>query len=82
VTEGDKERPWWENNLIVGSVILGLPVVGLMSNVVLSVFGFDTSEFPAMFSAEFFMTDLFLRFLSLPIGIFLVRALIRRVDVE
>lgn len=77
-----KELPWWENNLIIVSVILGLPVVGLLSNAVLVLIGFNTSELPAMFSAEFFMKDLSLKLLSLPIGVFMIRTLMRRVDVE
>ena len=82
MTEGDKEIPWWENNVIVVSLILGLPIVGLFSNWVLSLIGFNTSEFPAMFSTEFFMTDLSLRLLTLPLGVFLLRALIRRMHIE
>ena len=82
VTEEGKELPWWENNLVVVSLILGLPVVGLLSNGVLSSLGFNTSEFPAMFSTELFMTDLFLRLLSLPVGVLLIRALMRRMDIE
>tara|TARA_B100002052_G_scaffold53965_1_gene47113 strand:+ start:4660 stop:4908 length:249 start_codon:yes stop_codon:yes gene_type:complete len=82
MTEGGKEMPWWENNVIVVSVILGLPTVGLISNGVLSLIGFNTSEFPAMFSTEFFMTDLFLKLLTLPLGVFLLRALIRRMHNE
>lgn len=82
VDDEGKELPWWENNLIVVSVILGLPVVGLLSNAILILIGFNTSELPAMFSAEFFMTDLSLKLLSLPIGVFMIRALMRRVDVE
>tara|TARA_B100002051_G_scaffold49602_1_gene44612 strand:- start:217 stop:465 length:249 start_codon:yes stop_codon:yes gene_type:complete len=82
MTEGGKEMPWWENNVIVVSVILGLPIVGLISNGVLSLIGFNTSEFPAMFSTEFFMTDLFLKLLTLPLGVFLLRALIRRMHNE
>ena len=82
MTEGGKEMPWWENNVIVVSVILGLPIVGLISNGVLSLIGFTTSEFPAMFSTEFFMTDLFLKLLTLPLGVFLLRALIRRMHNE
>ena len=80
MTEEDKEQPWWENNLIVVSLILGLPILGLISNGVLSVIGIDTSEFPDMFGTEFFMTDLALRLLSLPIGLVLIRALMRRME--
>ena len=82
VTEGGKEIPWWENNLVVVSVILGLPIIGLISNGMLSMIGFDTSEFPAMFSTEFFMTDFFLKLLTLPIGVLLLRALMRRTHIE
>ena len=82
MTEGGKEMPWWENNVIVVSVIMGLPVVGLVSNGALSLVGFNTSEFPAMFSTEFFMTDFFIKLLTLPMGVFLLRALLRRANVE
>lgn len=77
-----RERPWWENNATIASLILGLPVVGLISIGLLSIIGVDTSEFPAMFSAEFFMTDLGLRLLTLPIGIILIRSLVRRMVME
>jgi len=82
VTEEGQELPWWENNLVVVSLILGLPVVVLLSNGALSLLGFNTSEFPAMLSTELFMTDLFMRLLSLPIGVLLIRALMRRMDDE
>lgn len=82
MTEGDSGQPWWESNVIVVSVILGLPVVGLISNGVLSLIGINTSEFPDMFSTEFFMTDLFLKLLSLPIGVVMIRTLMRRMNVE
>ena len=82
VTEGGKEKPWWENNVVLVFVIIGLPVVGLISNGVLSLIGFNTSEFPTMFSTDFFMTDLFIKLLTLPLGVFLVRALLRRVHIE
>lgn len=82
VTEGGKEKPWWENNVVLVFVIIGLPIVGLISNGVLSLIGFNTSEFPAMFSTDFFMTDLFIKLLTLPIGVFLLRALLRRMDIE
>ena len=82
VTEGGNEIPWWENNLVVVFVIIGLPIVGLISNGVLSLIGFNTSEFPTMFSTDFFMTDLFIKLLTLPIGVFLLRALLRRVHIE
>ena len=82
MTEGGNEIPWWENNSAVVFVIIGLPIVGLISNGVLSLIGFNTSEFPAMFSTDFFMTDLFIKLLTLPIGVFLLRALLRRMDIE
>ena len=82
MTEGGNEIPWWENNLAVVFVIIGLPIVGLISNGVLSLIGFNTSELPIMFSTDFFMTDLFIKLLTLPIGVFLLRALLRRMDVE
>ena len=82
MTEGGKEKPWWENNVVLVFVIIGLPVVGLISNGVLSLIGFNTSEFPTMFSTDFFMTDLFIKLLTLPIGVFLLRALLRRVHIE
>ena len=82
MTEGGKEQPWWENNVTIASLILGLPIVGLISIGVLSLIGINTSDFPYMFSTEFFMTDLSLRLLSLPIGIILIRAILRRADIE
>ena len=82
MTEGDKNQPWWENNLTVVSLILGLPIIGLISIGLLSLIGINTSEFPGMFSREFFMTDLFLKLLTLPIGVFIIRALMRRMDIE
>ena len=82
MTEGGNEIPWWENNVAVVLVIIGLPIVGLISNGVLSLIGFNTSELPTMFSTDFFMTDLFIKLLTLPIGVFLLRALLRRMDIE
>ena len=82
VTEGGKEKPWWENNVVLVFVIIGLPIVGLISNGVLSLIGFNTSEFPTMLSTDFFMTDLFIKLLTLPVGVFLLRALLRRVHIE
>ena len=67
MTEGDKKQPWWENNVIVVS---------------LSLIGINTSEFPGMFSREFFMTDLFLKLVTLPIGVILIRAMMRKMDIE
>ena len=82
MTEGGKEKPWWENNVVLVFVIIGLPIVGLISNGVLSLIGFNTSELPTMFSTDFFMTDLFIKLLTLPLGVFLLRALLRRVHIE
>jgi len=82
VTEGGNEIPWWENNVVVIFVIIGLPIVGLISNGVLSLIGFNTSELPTMFSTDFFMTDLFIKLLPLPLGVFLLRALLRRMHIE
>ena len=82
MTEGGNEIPWWENNVVVIFVITGLPIVGLISNGVLSLIGFNTSELPTMFSTDFFMTDLFIKLLTLPIGVFLLRALSRRLHIE
>ena len=75
------KQPWWENNVAIACLILGLPVIGLISIGVLSLIGINTSEFPDMFSEEFFITDLGLRLLTLPIGIFLVRGMMRRMNV-
>ena len=82
VTEGGKEKPWWEDNVVLVFVIIGLPIVGLISNGVLSLIGFNTSELPTMFSTDFFMTDLFIKLLTLPAGVFLFRALLRRMHIE
>ena len=82
MTEGGNEIPWWENNVVVIFVIIGLPIVGLISNGVLSLIGFNTSELPTMFSTDFFMTDLFIKLLTLPLGVFLLRALLRRMHIE
>ena len=82
MTEGGNEIPWWENNVVVIFVIIGLPIVGLISNGVLSLIGFNTSELPTMFSTDFFMTDLFIKLLTLPLGVFLLRALLRRIHIE
>ena len=82
MSEGGNEIPWWENNVVLVFVIIGLPIVGLISNEVLSLIGFNTSEFPTMFSTDFFMTDVFIKLLTLPIGVFLLRALLRRVHIE
>ena len=76
------KEPWWEDNLTIACLIVGLPVIGLISIGVLSLIGINTSEFPDMFSEEFFITDLGVKLLTLPIGIFLVRGLMRRMNVE
>ena len=75
-------QPWWEDSLTIACLILGLPVIGLISIGVLSLIGINTSEFPDMFSEDFFITDLGVRLLTLPIGILLVRGLMRRMKVE
>ena len=82
VTEEDKGQSWWENDQTVVSLILGLPIIGLISIGILSLIGINTSEFPLMFSREFFMTDLFLKLLTLPIGVILIRAMMRKMDIE
>ena len=82
MTQEEQEQPWWENNATVASIILGLPIVGLISIGVLSLIGVNTSDFPDMFSKEFFMTDLGLKLLTLPMGIILIRTLMRRMDIE
>ena len=76
--EGDEEEPWWENNTTLVSVILGLPVLGLILIGVLSLIGINTSDFPYMINAEFFVTDLFLKLLTLPIVFIVIRALLRK----
>ena len=60
LAEGDEEGPWWEDNTTLVSVIIGLPVVGLIIIGVLTLIGINTSDFPYMISADFFVTDLFL----------------------
>ena len=82
MTQEEQEQPWWENNATVAFIILGLPIVGLISIGALSLIGVNTSDFPDMFSKEFFMTDLGLKLLTLPMGIILIRTLMRRMDIE
>jgi len=82
VTEEDKGQSWWENDQTVVSLILGLPIIGLISIGILSLIGINTSEFPLMFSREFFMTDLFLKLLTLPIGVILIRVIMRRANID
>ena len=79
LAEGDEDEPWWEDNTTLVSVIIGLPVVGLIIIGVLSLIGINTSDFPYMISADFFVTDLFLRLLTLPLGLIMIRAFLRRV---
>ena len=79
LAEGDGREPWWEDNTTLVSVIIGLPVVGLIIIGVLSLIGINTSDFPYMISADFFVTDLFLRLLTLPLGLIMIRAFLRRV---
>ena len=75
--EGDGKGPWWEDDGTLVFVILGLPVVGLTVIGVLSLSGINTSDFPQMISAEFFVTDLFVKLLTLPIGFIAIRAFLR-----
>ena len=79
LAEGDGGGPWWEDNTTLVFVIIGLPVVGLIIIGVLSLIGINTSDFPYMISADFFVTDLFLRLLTLPLGLIIIRAFLRRV---
>lgn len=80
--EGDEEGPWWEDNTTLVSVIIGLPVVGLIIIGVLTLIGINTSDFPYMISADFFVADLFLRLLTLPIGFIAIRAFLRSMGNE
>ena len=74
---GDGEGTWWEDNTTLVSVIIGLPVFGLIIIGVLNLVGINTSDFPYMISADFFVTDLFLRLLTLPIGFIVIRSFSR-----
>ena len=80
LTESDEARSWWEDNTKLVSVIIGLPVVGLIIIGVLTLFGINTPDFPYMISADFFVADLFLRLLTLPIGFIAIRAFLRSMD--
>ena len=80
LAEGDEEETWWEDNTTLVSVIIGLPVVGLIIIGVLTLIGINTSDFPYMISADIFVADLFLRLLTLPIGFIVVRAFLRSMD--
>ena len=82
LTESDEARPWWEDNTKLVSVIIGLPVVGLIIIGVLTLIGINTPDFPYMISADFFVADLFLRLLTLPIGFIAIRAFLRSMDNE
>ena len=82
LAEGDEEETWWEDNTTLVSVIIGLPVVGLIIIGVLTLIGINTSDFPYMISADIFVADLFLRLLTLPIGFIGVRAFLRSMDNE
>ena len=82
LTESDEVRSWWEDNTKLVSVITGLPVVGLIIIGILTLIGINTLDFPYMISADFFMADLFLRLLTLPIGFIAIRALLRSMDNE
>ena len=82
LAEGDEEETWWEDNNTLFSVIIGLPVVGLIIIGVLTLIGINTSDFPYMISADIFVADLFLRLLTIPIGFIVVRAFLRSMDNE
>ena len=79
LSEDDEAKPWWEDNTTLVSVLIGLPVFGLIIIGVLTLIGINTSDFPYMISADFFVTDLFLRLLTLPLGLIMIRAFLRRV---
>ena len=82
LAEGDEEEPWWEDNTTLVSVIIGLPVVGLIIIGVLSQIGINTSDFPLHDYYRYFVADLFLRLLTLPIGFMVVRDFLRSMDNE
>ena len=82
LAEGDEEGSWWGDNTTLVSVIIGLPVVGLIIIGVLTLIGINTSDFPYMISADFFVADLFLRLLTLPIGFIAIRAFLRSMGNE
>ena len=79
---GDGEGTWWEDNTTLVSVIIGLPVVGLIIIGVLTLIGINTSDFPYMIGADIFVADLFLRLLTLPIGFIAIRAFLRSIGNE
>ena len=82
LSEDDEEKPWWEDNTTLVSVIIGLPVFGLIIIGVLTLIGINTSDFPYMISADTFVADFFLRLLTLPIGLIAIRAFLRSADKE
>ena len=82
LTGSDEVRPWWEVNTKLVSVIIGLPVVGLTIIGVSTLIGINTPDFPYMISADFFVTDIFLRLLTLPIGFIAIRSFLRSMDNE
>ena len=82
LAKGDEEGPWWEDNTTLVSVIIGLPVVGLIIIGVLTLIGINTSDFHYMISADIFVADLFLRLLTLPIGFIAIRAFLRSIGNE
>ena len=82
LAEGEQDEPWWEDNTTLVSVIIGLPVVGLIIMGVLTLIGINTSDSPYMISADFFVADLFLRLLTLPIGFIAIRAFLRSMGNE
>ena len=82
LTESYEGEPWWGNNTKLVSVIIGFPVLGLIIIGVLTLIGINTPDFPYMISAEFFVADLFLRLLTLPIGFIAIRAFLRNMDDE
>ena len=82
LAEGDEGGPWWEDNTTLVFVIIGLPVVGIIIIGVLTLIGINTSDSPYMISADFFVADLFLRLLTLPIGFIVIRAFLRSMGNE
>ena len=82
LTESDEGKLWWEDNTKLVSVIIGFPVVGLIIIGLLTLIGINTPNFPYIISADFFVADLFLRLLTLPIGFIAIRAFLRNMDNE
>ena len=54
LTESDEGKPWWGNNTKLVSVIIGFPLLGLITIGVLTLIGINTPDFPYMISADFF----------------------------